>query len=179
MFQVSIEMGSTCACMYSLHSCEVWRKRHSIITYKQTFLPLLEQNIGQMWIGSQNVLWESLVTSENHSRYLPIFPADNLTNSLLSQTVRLCDSEKLHQVKELVTVKPYVSMLNIKVHDISIQKKMNRHGLFERVVGEKYCFSKKQKWLMFAKLHLHQSQDFWNNVFWTDETIMPCLAKSK
>lgn len=68
MFQVSIEMGSTCACMYSLHSCEVWRKRHSIITYKQTFLPLLEQNIGQMWIGSQNVLWESLVTSENHSR---------------------------------------------------------------------------------------------------------------
>lgn len=52
------------------------------------------------------------------------------------------------------------------------KKKMNRHGLFERVVGEKYFFSKKQKWLMFAKLHLHQSQDFWNNVFWTDETIM-------
>ena len=50
-----------------------------------------------------------------------------------------------------------VNMLNVKVHDSKIGKRVNKYGLFEGVAGESF-FSLKRMWqqLRFAKLLLEQ-----------------------
>jgi len=57
-------------------------------------------------------------------------------------------------------------MLNVKVHDSTIRKRLHTYGLFGRVARRKPLLFKKNMatWLKFAKLHLNKPQDFWNNV---------------
>lgn len=52
-------------------------------------------------------------------------------------------------------------MLNIKVHDRTIRKRLNKYGMFARVSRSKSLVYKKNMvaWVRFRKL-----QDFWNSV---------------
>ena len=54
------------------------------------------------------------------------------------------------------------NMLNVKVHDTTNIKILNKYGLFGRGARRKILFSKKDvaAWLRFAKLHLDKPQDF-------------------
>jgi len=49
---------------------------------------------------------------------------------------------------------------------------VQKYGMFGRVARRKLLLSKKNMAarLRFANLHLNNSQDFLNNVLWTDET---------
>ena len=60
-------------------------------------------------------------------------------------------------------------MANVSVHDSTIRK---RHGVHGRIARRKPLLSKKNiaARLKFAKEHIDDPQDFWNNVLWTDES---------
>lgn len=70
------------------------------------------------------------------------------------------------------TLQASVSMLNVKVYDSSVRKRLNKYGLFRRVTRSKPQLSKKNMAveLWFAKLQLNKPQVSWNNVLWSDET---------
>lgn len=72
---------------------------------------------------------------------------------------------------------------------IANTKRLNKYGLFERVVRRNPLLSKRNvaARVIFAKLDLNKPQDFCNNVLWTDKTkeemfdhnAGPHLAKTK
>jgi len=68
-------------------------------------------------------------------------------------------------------------MLNIKVHQSTIRERLNKYGLFGRVVG-KSLFSKKKTiaQLIFVKFHLNKPKDCSNNVLQTDKTKVEMLS---
>jgi len=70
-------------------------------------------------------------------------------------------------------------MLNVKVCDSAIGKRLNKSGLLGRIAKRIPFFSKKymSPHLMFAKLHLNKPQ-FWNNVLWTDETKVEVFGRN-
>lgn len=57
-------------------------------------------------------------------------------------------------------------MLNFKVYDSSVRKRLNKYGLFRRVTRSKPQLPKKNMAaeLWFAKLQLNKPQVSWNNV---------------
>lgn len=54
------------------------------------------------------------------------------------------------------------------------------HGLFVSVTRRKRPLSKKNMTAQarFAKMHLNKSQDFQNNIFWTDKTKIEMFGHS-
>lgn len=63
-------------------------------------------------------------------------------------------------------------MLNAKVHDCTIRKRLHYYGFFGGGVRRKplFCKNSTAAQLRFPKLHLNKLKDVWNNVLWTDET---------
>ena len=63
-------------------------------------------------------------------------------------------------------------MANVSVHDSTIRKRLNKNGVHGRIARRKPLLSKKNiaAHLKFAKEHIDDPQDFWNNVLWTDES---------
>jgi len=61
-------------------------------------------------------------------------------------------------------------MLNVKVHDSTVKKRLNKCGLFERVSRRQPFLSKKNidVQLKFVKFHFYK--DSWINGLWTEET---------
>ncbi|XP_075444851.1 uncharacterized protein LOC142488342 isoform X3 [Ascaphus truei] len=62
-----------------------------------------------------------------------------------------------------------LALANVSVHDSTIRKRLNNGGWIAR---RKPLLSKKNiaARLKFAKEHIDDPQDFWNNVLWTDES---------
>uniref|UniRef100_A0A9J8BFB0 Transposase Tc1-like domain-containing protein n=1 Tax=Cyprinus carpio carpio TaxID=630221 RepID=A0A9J8BFB0_CYPCA len=60
----------------------------------------------------------------------------------------------------------------VSVHDSTIRKRLGKNGLHGRVPRRKPLLSKKniKACLSFARKHLDDPQDFWENTLWTDET---------
>uniref|UniRef100_A0A9J8C228 Transposase Tc1-like domain-containing protein n=1 Tax=Cyprinus carpio carpio TaxID=630221 RepID=A0A9J8C228_CYPCA len=62
--------------------------------------------------------------------------------------------------------------VKVSVHDSTIRKRLGNNGLHGRVPRRKPLLSKKniKALLSFARKHLDDPQDFWENTLWTDET---------
>ncbi|KAI4884115.1 hypothetical protein NFI96_032765 [Prochilodus magdalenae] len=60
----------------------------------------------------------------------------------------------------------------IKIYQSGKEKKLDKNGLHGRVPGRNPLLSKKniKGRLNFARKHLDDPQDFWENTLWTDET---------
>ncbi|KAK1798040.1 hypothetical protein P4O66_000540 [Electrophorus voltai] len=66
------------------------------------------------------------------------------------------------------------------VHDYTIRKRLGKNGLHGRVPRQKPLLSKKniKTYLSFARKHLDDPQDFWENTLWTDKTkvFVRCMS---
>uniref|UniRef100_A0A8C4S766 Transposase n=1 Tax=Erpetoichthys calabaricus TaxID=27687 RepID=A0A8C4S766_ERPCA len=65
-----------------------------------------------------------------------------------------------------------LASIKVSVHDSTIRKRLGKNGLHGRFPRRKPLLSKKniRARLNFAKKHLNDCQDFWENTLWTDET---------
>ncbi|KAK3550047.1 hypothetical protein QTP86_019146 [Hemibagrus guttatus] len=77
-----------------------------------------------------------------------------------------------------------LASVKVSVHDSTIRKRLGKNGLHGRVPRRKPLLSKKniKARLSFARKHLDDPQDFWENTLWTDETkivmVWGCFAAS-
>ena len=60
----------------------------------------------------------------------------------------------------------------LAVHRSTIQRTLHAHGLNGRVARRKPLLRTRHKNdpVNYAREHLNESEDFWNNILWTDET---------
>ncbi|KAK3510401.1 hypothetical protein QTP70_005894 [Hemibagrus guttatus] len=73
-----------------------------------------------------------------------------------------------------------LASVNVSVHDSTIRKRLGKNGLHGRVPRRKPLLSKKniKARLSFARKHLDDPQDFWENTLWTDETKIKLFGRS-
>ncbi len=69
--------------------------------------------------------------------------------------------------------------VKVSVHDSTIRKRLGKNGLHGRVPRPKPLLSKKniKAHLSFARKHLDDPQDFWENTLWTDETKVELFGR--
>ena len=67
----------------------------------------------------------------------------------------------------------------VSVHDSTIRKTLGKNGIHGRVARRKPLLTKKNMnaHLKFAKKHLDDPQEFWNNVLWTDESKVELFGR--
>ncbi|RXM34592.1 Pleiotrophin [Acipenser ruthenus] len=67
----------------------------------------------------------------------------------------------------------------VSVHDSTIRKTLGKNGIHGRVARRKPLLTKKNMnaRLKFAKKHLDDPQEFWNNVLWTDESKVELFGR--
>uniref|UniRef100_A0A3B3DJG5 Transposase n=1 Tax=Oryzias melastigma TaxID=30732 RepID=A0A3B3DJG5_ORYME len=72
-----------------------------------------------------------------------------------------------------------LTSIKVSVHDSTIRKRLGKNGLHGRVPRRKPLLSKKniKARLNFAKKHLDDCQDFWENILWTDETKVELFGR--
>ncbi|KAK3547241.1 hypothetical protein QTP86_017822, partial [Hemibagrus guttatus] len=70
-----------------------------------------------------------------------------------------------------------LASVKVSIHDPTIRKRLGKNGLHGRVPRQKPLLSKKniKARLSFARKHLDDPQDFWENTLWTDETKLNFL----
>ncbi|KAK3564394.1 hypothetical protein QTP86_017309, partial [Hemibagrus guttatus] len=73
-----------------------------------------------------------------------------------------------------------LASVKVSVHDSTIRKRLGKNGLHGRVPRRKPLLSKKniKACLIFARKHLDDTQDFWENTLWTDETKIELFGRS-
>ncbi|KAK3550030.1 hypothetical protein QTP86_018655, partial [Hemibagrus guttatus] len=73
-----------------------------------------------------------------------------------------------------------LASVKVSVHDSTIRKRLGKNGLRGRVPRRKPLLSKKniKARLSFARKHLDDPQDFWENTLWTDETKIELFGRS-
>ncbi|KAK3527855.1 hypothetical protein QTP86_009412 [Hemibagrus guttatus] len=73
-----------------------------------------------------------------------------------------------------------LASVKVSVHDSTIRKRLGKNGLHGRVPTEKTLLSKKniKARLSFARKHLDDPQDFWENTLWTDKTKIELFGRS-
>ncbi|KAK3551411.1 hypothetical protein QTP70_017294, partial [Hemibagrus guttatus] len=73
-----------------------------------------------------------------------------------------------------------LASVKVSVHDSTIRKRLGKNGLHGRVPRRKPLLSKKniKARLSFARKHLDDPQDFWENTLWTDETKIELFGRS-
>ncbi len=72
-----------------------------------------------------------------------------------------------------------LSSVRVSVHDSTIRKRLGKNGLHGRVTRPKPLLSKKniKAHLSFARKHLDDPQDFWENTLWTDKTKVELFGR--
>ncbi|KAK3574450.1 hypothetical protein QTP86_006615 [Hemibagrus guttatus] len=73
-----------------------------------------------------------------------------------------------------------LASVKVSVHDSTIRKRLGKNGLRGRVPRQKPLLSKKniKARLSFARKHLDEPQDFWENTLWNDETKIEHFGRS-
>ncbi|KAK3509719.1 hypothetical protein QTP70_008457 [Hemibagrus guttatus] len=73
-----------------------------------------------------------------------------------------------------------LASVKVSVHDSTIRKRLGKNGLHGRVPRPKPLLSKKniKARLSFARKHLDDPQDFWENTLWTDKTNIELFGRS-
>lgn len=71
-------------------------------------------------------------------------------------------------------------MLNVIVHDGTIEKRLNKYGLSGKVARTKHLLCKKKMaaWLSIAKLRPNKPHNFWSNVLWTEQTKVDMFSNN-
>ncbi len=87
-------------------------------------------------------------------------------------------SQKTPQ-QHLKNRRPHLPQLKVSVHDSTIRKRLGKNGLHGRVPRRKPLLSKKniKSHLSFARKHLDDPQDFWENTLWIDETKVELFGR--
>ncbi len=87
-------------------------------------------------------------------------------------------SQKTPQ-QHLKNCRPHLPSVKVSVHDSTIRKRLGKNGLHGRVPRPKLLLSKKniKAHLSFARKHLDDPQDFWENTLWTDETKVELFGR--
>ncbi|KAK3529859.1 hypothetical protein QTP86_007268 [Hemibagrus guttatus] len=72
-----------------------------------------------------------------------------------------------------------LASVKVSVHDSTIRKRLGKNGLHGRVPRRKPLLSKKniKALLSFARKHLDDPQDFWENTLWIDETKIKLFGR--
>ena len=72
-----------------------------------------------------------------------------------------------------------LASVKVSVHDSTIRKRLGKNGIHGRVPRRKPLLTKKntKARLTFAKKHLDDPQDFWENILWTDETKVELFGR--
>uniref|UniRef100_A0A803JRB0 N-acetylgalactosaminidase, alpha- n=1 Tax=Xenopus tropicalis TaxID=8364 RepID=A0A803JRB0_XENTR len=72
-----------------------------------------------------------------------------------------------------------LASIKVSVHDSTIRKRLGKNGLHGRFPRHKPLLSKQNIMarLNFAKKHLNDCQDFWENILWTDETKVELFGR--
>uniref|UniRef100_A0A8C4X9Y5 Transposase n=1 Tax=Erpetoichthys calabaricus TaxID=27687 RepID=A0A8C4X9Y5_ERPCA len=71
-----------------------------------------------------------------------------------------------------------LASIKVSVHDSTIRKRLGKNGLHGRCPRRKPLLSKNiRARLNFAKKHLNDCQDFWENTLWTDETKVELFGR--
>ncbi len=71
-----------------------------------------------------------------------------------------------------------LASVKVSVHDSTIRKRLGKNGLHGRVPRRKPLSKKNIKApLSFARKHLDDPQDFWENTLWTDETKVELFGR--
>ncbi len=72
-----------------------------------------------------------------------------------------------------------LASVKVSVHDSTIRKRLGKNGLHGRVPRLKPLLEQKniKARLSFARKHLDDPQDFWENTLWTDETKVELFGR--
>uniref|UniRef100_A0A8C1HQW0 Transposase n=1 Tax=Cyprinus carpio carpio TaxID=630221 RepID=A0A8C1HQW0_CYPCA len=72
-----------------------------------------------------------------------------------------------------------LASVKVSVHDSTIRKRLGKNGLHGRVTRRKPLLSKKniKARTSFARKHLDDPQDFWENTVWSDETKVELFGR--
>ncbi|KAG2456962.1 TCB1 transposase, partial [Polypterus senegalus] len=72
-----------------------------------------------------------------------------------------------------------LASIKVSVHNSTIRKRLGKNGLHGRFPRRKTLLRKKniRARLNFAKKHLNDCQDFWENTLWTDETKVKLFGR--
>ncbi|KAK3562843.1 hypothetical protein QTP86_010750 [Hemibagrus guttatus] len=121
-------------------------------------------------MGSLHI-WKGTINAERSGRPTKITPRAQ------RQLIQEVTKDPTTTFKEL-----QASLASVKasVHDSTIRKRLGKNGLHGRVPRRKPLLSKKniKARLSFARKHLDDPQDFWENTLWTDETKIELLGRS-
>ncbi|KAF7640693.1 hypothetical protein LDENG_00022540, partial [Lucifuga dentata] len=94
---------------------------------------------------------------------------------------RIDDSSRRSQKNPEQHLKASLASVKDSVHDSTIRKRLGKNGIHGRVPRRKPLLTKKntKARLTFAKKHLDDPQDFWENILWTDETKVELFGSVK
>ncbi len=133
----------------------------------------------KLW-DSSGPQWEPLSTNGKNMEQWWTFPGVAGRPKLPQE--RSDDSSKRSQKtpqQHLKNCRPHLPQLKVSVHDSTIRKRLGKNGLHGRVPRRKLLLSKKniKSHLSFARKHLDDPQDFWENTLWIDETKVELFGR--
>ncbi len=69
-------------------------------------------------------------------------------------------------------LKAFLTVADVNVHESTMRRTLDSHGVHGRVARRKPLLSKKNiaACLQFAKDHVDNPEGYWRNVLWTDKT---------
>ncbi len=104
------------------------------------------------------------------------WPADQIYPKRQRRLIQEVTKDPTTTSKEL---QASLASVKVSVHDSTIRKRLGKNGLHGRDPRPKPLLSKKniKAHLSFARKHLDDPEDFWENTLWTDETKVELFGR--
>ncbi|KAK3522939.1 hypothetical protein QTP86_009710 [Hemibagrus guttatus] len=156
-----------------------WEESRKDCREKGAHLLIINNTEEQEFIGKQLGNFETWIglSDEVKEREWKWVDGTTLNNAAQRQLIQEVTKDPTTTSKEL---QASLASVKVSVHDSTIRKRLGKNGLHGRVPRRKPLLSKKniKAHLSFARKHLDDPQDFWENTLWTDETKIELFGRS-
>ena len=107
-------------------------------------------------------------------------PWSGWPTKITPRTHRQLDKEVTKEPRTTKALQTSLASVKVSVHDSTIRKRLGKNGIHGRVPRRKPLLTKKNKESLSYNCHKTSwwSQDFWENILWTDETKVDLFGRS-
>ncbi|KAK3545559.1 hypothetical protein QTP70_008111 [Hemibagrus guttatus] len=179
--EIDRRIGAVAAVMRSMYRSVVVKKELSqkakLSIYQSIYAPTLTYG-HELWVMTERAHRESGEEEDTTENPDPLSGRPTkITPRVQRQLIQEVTKDPTTTSKEL---QASLASVKVSVHDSTIRKRLGKNGLHGRVPRRKLLLSKKniKARLSFARKHLDDPQDFWENTLWTDETKIEHFGRS-